>query len=404
MKFENTRQFATELDSADALKSFRDQFYIPKVNGEPAIYFTGNSLGLQPKRAQEALQVELDDWRDLGVEGHFHGRNPWYSYHERFAAQTAELMGAKPNEVVLMNSLTTNLHLLMVSFYRPKGRRTKIICEQKAFPSDQYTLETQVAHHGLDPALEIVEVGPREHEHHIRTEDFVNAIERHREELALVMIGGVNYYTGQWMDMETITKAGRETGAKVGWDLAHAAGNVPLKLHDWEVDFACWCSYKYLNSGPGAISGAFIHERNSSDTSLHRFAGWWGHNKEERFEMKPGFDPIPTAEGWQLSNAPVFNMAIHKVVLDIFEEAGMDKLRTKGVLLNKYLRFVVEEAGKVKDDVRFEIITPAEEKAHGCQLSVLTHGAGKSLFDKKNYGKKKICGNWCRQIWFCHCS
>jgi len=392
MMHRNTLDFAQELDREDELAAFRNEFFIPKINGKESIYFTGNSLGLQPKSAKEALNQELEDWANLGVEGHFHAKNPWFSYHELFSNSTAQLVGALPSEVVLMNSLTTNLHLLMVSFYQPKGKRVKIICEKKAFPSDQYALESQVKFHGLDPNVVLVEVGPRAGSHIIEEEDIINAIKQNGDELALVMIGGVNYYTGQVFDMESIAKEAHSVGAKVGFDLAHGVGNIELNLHDWGVDFACWCTYKYLNSGPGSVSGVFIHERHANDSELPRFAGWWGYDKSSRFEMTSGFKAIPGAEGWQLSNAPVFNMAIHKVSLAIFDRAGMKALRTKSLRLTAFLEFILEDISAQFSASNFEIITPKAEKRRGCQVSILAHGHGKSLFDRLS--QEGVIADW----------
>lgn len=380
MVFENTLEFAKVLDSADGLAHFRNDFIFPIINGKEVIYFTGNSLGLQPKKAREALMVELEDWGSWGVEGHFHARNPWYSYHERFTDLAAEIVGAQPNEVVLMNALTVNLHLLMVSFYQPKGKRTKILCEAKAFPSDQYAVESQLRLHGLNPEEHLIEVHPRAGEHIIRHEDVIAAIHEAGDELALVMIGGVNYYSGQVFNMRGIAADAHAVGALCGFDLAHAAGNIPLQLHEWDVDFACWCGYKYLNSGPGAVSGVFVHERHASNPDLLRLAGWWGHDKSERFQMKKGFKPIPTAESWQLSNAPVFNMAIHKAALDLFHEAGMENLRIKSVALTDYMAFIIRQVAK-KTGADLEIITPIDYESRGCQLSILAHGFGRKLFD-----------------------
>ena len=335
--FQNNIEHARSLDVQDPLATFRQQFFIPQHDGADSVYFTGNSLGLQPKKAKEIIEIELNDWAKYGVEGHFLAKHPWYSYHEMFAEPLANIVGAKAHEVVAMNGLTVNMHLLMVSFYRPTKQRFKIICEEKAFPSDQYALESQAKFHGLDPKDAIIEIGPREGEHCINTQDILDAIEKHGNELAMIMIGGVNYYTGQLVDMEKITEAGHEIGATVGFDLAHAAGNVELRLHDWNVDFAAWCSYKYMNSGPGSVAGAFVHERHKYNPDLPRFAGWWGYNKETRFKMQPGFNPMEGAEGWQLSNAPVFSMAIHKASLDIFMEAGMESLIAKSKKLTAFL-------------------------------------------------------------------
>lgn len=387
LQFSNSLNFAKDTDSRDSLHPFRHQFYFPLLHGKQAIYFTGNSLGLQPKTTQDAILTELEDWASYGVEGHFHARNPWYSYHELLTQGAAKIVGAKPSEVVMMNQLTVNLHLLMISFYRPTKQRYKIICEAKAFPSDQYAFESQVKHHGFDPAQAIIEVFPREGEHCIRHEDIYSAIEHHKHDLALVIFGGVNYYTGQVFDMAGITQKAHEAGAYAGFDLAHAAGNISLKLHQWEVDFACWCSYKYLNSGPGSVAGAFVHE-NHHHSNLPRLAGWWGHDKQTRFKMEKGFHPIPTAEGWQLSNAPVFSMAAHKASLAIFEEAGMDKLIAKSKLLKAYTEFVINDINHQlgQEKGTLEIITPLNDRAgdyfgSGCQVSIVAHGYGKKLFE-----------------------
>ena len=318
MTHQNTIEFAREMDANDPLKGFRDKFHLPNFMENEIVYFTGNSLGLQPKSTASYIKEELDAWAKFGVEGHFLAEKPWFSYHEFLSEKAATIVGANPEEVVITHSLTTNLHLLMVSFYRPEGKRSKIICEAKAFPSDQYALESQVKLHGLDLKENLIEVAPREGEHLIREEDILNKIAEVGDELAMIMIGGVNYYTGQLFDMEAITKAGHSVGATVGFDLAHAAGNVNLNLHDWGVDFAAWCGYKYLNSSPGGVSGMFVHERHAYKPELPRLAGWWGNDKETRFQMEPGFNPMRGAEGWQLSNAPVLGMSAHLASLDIF--------------------------------------------------------------------------------------
>ncbi len=381
-EFVNSLAAAQALDAADPLKSYRDRFYIPTFHEKGVRYFTGNSLGLQPKSAQAYVQQEMDDWAKWGVEGHFHGKNPWFSYHEFLTEKAARVVGALPKEVVVTHSLTTNLHLLMVSFYRPSGTRTKILCEAKAFPSDLYALESQVRFHGLNPDVDLVGLAPREGEHLLREEDVLAKIAELGDTLALIMIGGVNYYTGQLMDMPAITKAGHAVGAIVGFDLAHAAGNIHLKLHDWDVDFAAWCSYKYLNSGPGGVSGMYVHERFANRPDLPRFAGWWGYDKATRFLMEPGFKPMEGAEGWQLSNAPVISMAVHWASLEIFDEVGMERLNEKTVLLTGYLEFILDElTAKYQDQCRFEIITPREKTRRGAQLSILVHGKGKALFD-----------------------
>lgn len=382
--FENTLLFAQQLDAMDPLKSFRDKFHFPNFHENTIRYFTGNSLGLQPKSTREYIIEELDAWAKYGVEGHFLAKKPWFAYHENLTNKAAKVVGALPIEVVVTHSLTTNLHLLMVSFYRPSadGKRTKILCEAKAFPSDQYALESQVKFHGLDVAEHLVEVAPREGEQLIREEDILAKIEELGDELALVMIGGVNYYTGQLFDMETITKAGHKVGAVVGFDLAHAAGNVNLKLHDWGVDFAAWCGYKYLNSSPGGVSGIFVHERHSYNPELPRFGGWWGYDKETRFLMQPGFNPMKGAEGWQLSNAPILGMAAHLASLDIFEEAGMDRIGKKRDLMTAFMEFVIDDISeKNKDRCTFELITPRDKTKRGAQLSIMAKGQGKALFD-----------------------
>lgn len=369
MKFENTLAFAKQLDESDSLKHFRDKFYIPIINGEECIYFTGNSLGLQPKTTQEYILNELEDWASFGVEGHFHARQPWLSYHEMFPNLLTGIVGGLPEEIVVMNQLTVNLHLLMATFYQPTKERFKIICEAKAFPSDQYAFESQARFHGLNPDEVIIEVGPREGEYVIRTEDILNTIKQHADQTALVIFSGVNYYNGQVFDMKSITKAAHDAGAYCGFDLAHAAGNIELHLHDWDADFACWCSYKYLNSGPGGVAGAFIHQKHITNKNLPRLAGWWGYEKATRFQMEKGFKPIATAEGWQLSNAPVLSMAAHKASLDIFEDAGMESLWAKGQLLSDYLFFIIEELNKNSKEKLIEVITPKDAK--GCQVSML---------------------------------
>jgi len=376
MQFQNSLTFAQQLDAEDALRKYRDEFHFPKVDGKEVIYFTGNSLGLQPKSTQRFVDDIMDDWKNLAVEGHFHSEKPWWDYHERLAAPLAKVVGAKAAEISVMNTLSVNLHLLMVSFYRPISKRYKIICEEKAFPSDQYMLQSQVRFHGLNPSDAIVEVKKREGEHFWRTEDVLEKIDEVGEELALVLIGGVNYYNGQVFDMEAITEAGKAVGATVGWDLAHAAGNIELNLHDWNVDFAAWCSYKYMNSGPGNASGIFIHEKHLDKNDIPRFEGWWGTKKETRFQMKPEFEPIETADAWQISNPPVLSLAPYLASLNMFEEVGMEAIIEKRNRIVAYLEFVLREIDKEVDS-SFEIITP---KDRGCQLSVFLHGQGKPLF------------------------
>ena len=379
--FDNSLAYAQQLDRSDKLAAFRDQFHIPVIDGKSVIYFTGNSLGLQPKRTKAYIEQELNDWAQWGVEGHFHAKHPWMPYHELFPALLAPIVGAQEQELVVMNQLTVNLHLLMVSFYRPTRQRFKIICEAKAFPSDQYALESQLRFHGLDPEQALIEVAPRAGAHIIEEADVLAAIEQHRDELALVMLGGVNYYTGQVFDMATITRAAHAAGAICGFDLAHAAGNIPLQLHNWGVDFACWCSYKYLNSGPGGVSGVFIHEKHIANPALPRFAGWWGYTKETRFQMAKGFTPIPTAEGWQLSNAPILSMAALKASLDIFAEAGFEALVEKSKQLAAYLHATVQHVNGLSSTPSIEVITPDSEARHGCQVSLLMLRDGRKVFD-----------------------
>lgn len=389
----NTQAFARELDQNDPLKAYRERFFIPQHEGNDCIYFTGNSLGLQPKSVKDYIQQELDDWAEFGVEGHFDAKKPWFAYHEFLTPKIAKIVGAKDSEVVVTHSLTTNLHLLMVSFYRPTKERFKILCEKKAFPSDQYALESQIKFHGFTTDDALIEVGPREGEHLIRHEDLISAIEDAGDELAMVMIGGVNYYSGQLFDMESITKKGHEVGATVGFDLAHAAGNVILKLHDWGVDFAAWCSYKYLNSSPGGVSGMFVHERHEFKPDLPRFSGWWGYDKESRFLMEPGFIPMKGAEGWQLSNAPVLGMAAHLASLDLFEEVGMAQLRLKSDQLTAYLEEIINDiSSRMGHFCEFEIITPKDQSQRGAQLSILAHGKGKAMFDALT--KEGVIADW----------
>ncbi|MSP85564.1 MAG: kynureninase [Flavobacteriaceae bacterium] len=380
MKFQNTKEFAKELDKQDELSSYRNEFCFPQVKGKNVIYFAGNSLGLHSKRAKKYVDEVMTDWENLAVEGHFYAEKPWWDYHERFANPLSKIVGALPSEVTVMNTLTVNLHLMMVTFYKPTSKRFKILCEAKAFPSDQYMIQSQVKFHGLNPEDAIVEIQRREGEHNIRLEDILAKIEEVGDELALVLIGGVNYYTGQVFDMKTITEAGHKAGAYVGWDLAHAAGNIKLNLHDWNIDFAAWCSYKYMNSGPGNASGCFIHEKHHTDTSLSRFAGWWGHNKERRFKMEPTFDPVRSAEGWQISNLPILSLAPYLASVEMFDEIGMDALINKRNTITSYLEFILQEISKEVNG-SFEIITPSNQEERGCQLSVFLHGEGRSLFD-----------------------
>ncbi len=367
------------MDESDPLRHFRDKFHFPRsADGSDAIYFTGNSLGLQPKTVRGYVEQELKDWETLGVEGHVHAKNPWLPYHEFLTSQMSHVVGAMPIETVVMNSLTVNLHLLMVSFYRPTVDRPFVLIEKGAFPSDQYAIQSQMLCHGLDPEEFLVEVSPREGESTLRTEDIIATIEEYDDQIAMILFGGVNYYTGQAFDMEAITKAGHKAGAIVGFDLAHAAGNIELKMHDWGVDFAAWCSYKYLNAGPGAVGGAFIHERHANSFDLPRFAGWWGHDKETRFLMGPEFHPIAGAEGWQISNPPILQMAALRASLEIFDEAGMAALRTKSEKLTGYLESLLDGIG----DDRIEVITPRDPVQRGCQLSIRVRGGDRSLHGK----------------------
>ena len=379
MSFENSLDFARSLDEKDPLKKYRSQFYFPQHEGKNVIYFTGNSLGLQPKTTRSYIEEILKDWKELGVEGHFDAEKPWWDYHERFAEDLSKIVGAKPSEVTVMNTLTVNLHLLMVSFYRPTKKRFKIICEEKAFPSDQYMIASQVRFHGFDPAEAIVELKKRKGEHNFRTEDILKTIREVGEECALVLIGGVNYYTGQVFDMKTITAEAKKQGAFVGWDLAHAVGNVKLNLHDWNVDFAAWCSYKYMNSGPGSASGCYVHEKYHGKSDIPRFEGWWGHNKEERFLMASEFQPEPNVNAWQISNAPVLSMAPYLSSLKMFSEVGMDAIVEKRKRIVAYLEFILNKVSEeTKSD--FEIITPEAPEERGTQLSVFLKGYGKKIF------------------------
>jgi kynureninase len=376
MEYQNSISFAKSLDQQDPLASFKDKFHLLKKEGKHVVYLCGNSLGLQPKNAKAAIEQELNDWAEFGVDGHFDGKNPWKYFHHFLTENAAKIVGAKPQEVVIMNNLTTNLHLMMVSFYKPTATRYKIMMEATAFPSDQYALETQARFHGLNPDDAIIELKPRAGEYTLRTEDILAQIEANKDSLAIVMIGGVNYYSGQAFDMKSIAAAAHKVGAIAGFDLAHAAGNLHLQLHDWDVDFAVWCTYKYLNSGPGGTSGVFVHERFANRPDIVRFAGWWGHDEKERFLMKKGFKPMEGAAGWQLSNAQIFPMAIHKASLELFAEAGMENLRAKSVLLTGYLEFILQAFSQ-----HLTIITPSDPNQRGCQLSIIVKENGKALFD-----------------------
>lgn len=392
MSYQDSLTHAQQLDREDPLRSMRDQFHIPinKNTGEEEIYLCGNSLGLQPKRTSQYLNDELDKWQRLGVKGHFDCEFPWMPYHEFLTEGSAALVGAKASEVVCMNSLTTNLHLMMVSFFRPEGKRCKILIEDHAFPSDHYAVESQLNFHGLDPAEHMVLIKPREGEDCLRTEDILQTIDDMAEELALVMLPGVQYYTGQVMDMKVIADAAQHHNITVGFDLAHATGNVPMALHDWGVDFAVWCSYKYLNSGPGSVAGCFVHEKHHDDFDLPRFAGWWGHDKSTRFKMQNHFMPMKSAEAWQLSNPPILSLAAIRASLDTFQEAGgISPLRDKSRQLTGFLRFLLNN--RLADQV--SIITP-DESLSGCQLSLTieTEKTGRSVFEALE--ATGVTGDW----------
>ncbi len=365
-EFQSGEDFAAAMDERDPLREFRDRFLFPKNADGHCIYLCGHSLGLQPKTAAAYIDQELKDWAQLGVEGHFHAKNPWMPYHRLLTEQTAELVGAEPVEVVVMNSLTVNLHLMMVSFYRPTKARHKIVIERGAFPSDQYAVQSQIRFHGFDPAGSLIELAPRPGEFCLRDEDIDAAIEQSKDEIALILLAGVNYATGQVFDMARITRAGHAHGCVVGFDLAHAAGNLPLKLHEWGPDFAVWCSYKYLNGGPGCAGGCFVHERHSQGWDLPRFAGWWGHDEEARFKMGPDFRAMSGADGWQLSNPSIVSLAVLRSSMNIFHEAGIERLRAKSVLLTGYLEFLLSK----KASPKFSIITPREKERRGAQISI----------------------------------
>ena len=385
MSYKNTQEFSLQLDEKDELKRYRNEFHIPlQKNGQEHIYLCGNSLGLQAKRTKAFINQELEDWATFGVEGHFHAKNPWLPYHEFLAESYAKIVGAKQSEVVAMNTLTVNLHLMLVSFYRPTKNRHKIIIEADAFPSDIYAVESQIKYHGLSPDTSLIKLKPRVGESAIRTEDIEEIIHSQGEDIALIMLGGVNYYTGQVFDFERITKLAQAKAINVGFDLAHGAGNVKLELHNWGVDFAIWCSYKYLNSGPGSVAGAFVHEKHHN-SDLPRFAGGWGHNKESRFKLPDEFNPIKSVEGWQLSNPPILSLAAIRASLSIFDEVGMEKLVSKSKKLTDYLVFLLNT---IETD-RIEIITPKER---GCQISIRVKNGSKELFDKIT--AKGVVADW----------
>lgn len=392
VNYQNTLDFALQADKNDPLARFRDQFIIPQHNGQDMIYLCGNSLGLQPKATADAIAQQLNNWSRYAVEGWFEGDTPWMYYHRQLTQSLANIVGALPAEVIAMNTLTVNLHFLLVSFYKPTDKRFKIIMEGGAFPSDQYAVESQVRFHGYDPEEAIVEVFPRAGEETLRTEDIILKIDEHADELALVLFGGINYYTGQFFNMPAITRAGHAAGAFVGFDLAHAAGNVPLQLHDWNVDFACWCSYKYMNSSPGGISGAFIHQKHFDNTALNRFAGWWGYREDARFEMKPGFKPQEGAEGWQVSCAPVLLLAAHRAALNTFDEVGrIEPLHDKSKQLTGYLEFLIMQINQEQGKELFKIITPKNPEERGAQLSIICDN-GKVIFD--HLVKNGVLGDW----------
>jgi kynureninase len=379
MTFSADEQFALQLDSEDPLRHLRAKFHLPLgKDGKPLIYFAGNSLGLMPKAAQAIVDEELDNWAKLGVDAHHATGTPWYTYHEALREPTARLLGAKPLEVICMNSLTVNLHLMMVTFYRPTKSRFKILMEEPAFPSDTYAIKTQIAHHGLDPRDALILARPRKNEFTVRTEDIIDLIQKHADQLAVVMLAGVNFFTGQLFDIEQIAAGARKHGIVAGFDLAHAIGNVPLSLHDWNVDFAVWCSYKYLNAGPGAVAGAFVHQRHATNRKLPRLAGWFGNDPNTRFRLhlEPEFVPVPSADGWQISNPPILAMAPLRASLAIFDDAGgMEALRAKSIRLTGYLEFLLTENGSKK----FTVITPRNPDERGCQLSILAHEHPKEL-------------------------
>ncbi len=393
MEFVNSAGFAKQLDEQDELKAFRDEFLIPQHNGNDMIYLCGNSLGLQPKAAQQELNRQLANWQNLAVEGWFQGDEPWLAYHQQLIPTLAGIMGAKPAEVTVMNSLTVNLHLLLVSFYKPKGKRYKILMEGGTFPSDQYAVESQVKFHGYNYKDAVVEVMPREGEHTLRIEDIVAQIEKHADELSLVIFSGINYYTGQFFDLQAITVAAHQAGAYAGFDLAHAGGNVPLQLNAWGADFAAWCSYKYMNSGPGGISGIFVHEKHHANQEFDRFAGWWGYRNDTRFKMAPGFVPEVGAEGWQVSTSPILLMAAHKAALDIFERTGgVAALRQKAIRLTAYLEFLINDINQQAGEELFKIITPEDADERGSQLSIICKQNGKRFFDE--LVKNGVLGDW----------
>ena len=384
-----TLAYAQELYAKDELKYCRDKFYIPYIGDKEATYFLGNSLGLQPKKTQDEVLNVMENWANFGVEGFFMGEDPWMEYHKTLSPILSKIIGAKPEEIVTMNHLTVNLHLLMISFYNPTATRYKIICEAKAFPSDQYAFQSQVNMHGLNVNDAIVEVQPKAGTELITTEDILEAIEANKDSVALVLFSGVNYYTGQVFNIAAITAAAHKANAYAGFDLAHAAGNIKLELHKWDVDFACWCNYKYLNSGPGAIAGAYIHEKHFANKKLKRLEGWWGNDEKNRFKMEPTFTPSPSAEAWQMSTAPVMLLAAHKTSLQIFEEVGFEKILAKSKELSAYLFYVLNEINNPK---KFDILTPTNPDERGCQVSISVKENAKAIFDE--LFKNEIFADW----------
>lgn len=376
--FQATREFALEADAADVLAEFKQQFHFPKKNGRDVIYFCGNSLGLQPRNVEQAIQTELTSWREEAVGGYFGGRHPWLYYQEYLKPSLARIVGCLETEVTVMNTLTVNLHLLMLSFYRPTPERYKILMEAGAFPSDQYAVETLVKHYGLEPETAILEIAPREGEKTLRTEDIIATIEAQGSSLAMVLFGGINYYTGQLFDLQRITRAAHRVNAIAGFDLAHVVGNTPLLLHEWEVDFAAWCSYKYLNGGPGAVGGVYVHERFATNPQTPRLGGWWGNDEKERFKMEKGFVPKTNASGWNISTAQVFNTVSLKAALELFDKAGMERLRAKSLQLTAYLEYLLHQL----PNLAFEIITPTDAAERGAQLSLYFKERGKEIHNK----------------------
>lgn len=388
VQFQPGKDFAIAMDESDPLKAYRERFLFPKHAGCDCVYLCGHSLGLQPKSAAAYIQQELDDWAELAVEAHFRAKNPWMPYHKLLTEETAALVGAKPIEVVVMNSLTVNLHLMMTSFYRPTRGRHKILVERGAFPSDQYAVKSQIQFHGFDPATALIELTPPPGESCLRDEQIEAVIERSGDEIALILLGGVNYATGQAFDMAGITRAGHARGCVVGFDLAHAAGNLLLTLHDCGSDFAVWCSYKYLNGGPGCVAGCFVHERHASSWDMPRFAGWWGHDEGSRFQMGPNFQAMTGAEGWQLSNPSIMSLAVLRASMDIFHEAGMERLRAKSISLTSYLEFLLSQVKSAS----FSVITPSEKERRGAQLSIRIRQNGRALCEQM--ASEGIVGDW----------